>query len=150
MAARYVEISAEEFNSFATENHFTQIEYPRAREIVYAREAQAGHARILIFSSIHTGNGKGRDVGKDAIRVIVQAKIDNDIGWRVIHKGKRVHRVENWRKNLDTRIVEAIDHVHPDPCPECGHAMRLREGKFGWFYSCIMWPTTQCQGRARA
>jgi len=158
MAARYVEISAEEFESFAEENYFEQIEYPRAREIVYAREAQAGHARILIFSSIHIGNGKGRDVGKDAVRVIVQAKVDsNNVDtqtvnvssetWRVIWKSKRVHRVKNWRKNLESRIVDAIDYVHPDPCPECNNAMILREGKYGRFYSCIMWPKTGCRGR---
>lgn len=150
MTTRYIKINKADFDEFANINHFVRIEYNRAREIVYARVSSSHLARILIFSSIHISTSQGRDSGKDAIRVIVQIRDENEFGeamWRVVHKSRRVHRVKNWKANLMIRLVAAMDQVHCFPCPNCGSAMILRDGKYGPFYSCANWSTTQCRGR---
>ena len=92
------------------------------------------------------GAGAGRKVGKDAIRVVLLMRTQGPL--RPIFKTKRVHRVENWRENLRTRMNEAFEQIHEKPCPYCQAILVRRNGKHGTFYSCINWSTTSCQGKA--
>ncbi len=145
MGARYVHITEEEFDRFAHSKRFTRIDEPKANEIVYARVAKHGFARMLIYSTISTMGGGGRKVGSDAIRLVLQVLRDDEWGG-IGYKSKRVHRTKNWRNNLTDRMQTAADMIHKAPCPECGHAMIKRTGKHGDFYSCVMWPKTRCGG----
>lgn len=149
MTSHYVNITKEEFDTFAASQGFTTIQYKRSREVVYTREKNS--ARILIFSSISQSAGTGRSVGEDAIRVVVQGAMYEDghfDKWKSFWKSRRVHRTKNWRDNLNERLDHAFDQIDPEPCPICGSAIVRREGKHGAFYSCIMWPRTQCPGKA--
>ena len=57
---------------------------------------------VRVYSGIV--NGESRKVGRDAIRVCA-INLKTDKGWI---KSKRVHRVEGWRDNLKSRIVQVI------------------------------------------
>ena len=149
MAARYIHISEEEFDKFARSKSFLRTEDPNlyAQEIIYERRARHGMARMLIYSTISTFGGGGRKVGKDAIRLVLQVKRNEEwggVGW----KAKRVHRTKNWRANLTSRMHDAADMVHNDTCPLCGHAMIRRTGKHVDFFGCVMFSSTGCNGSA--
>lgn len=152
--ARYVQINEQEFRDFLEPKGFTVNESVPGNELVFEAEHDQGDAIIRIYSSVQRrgyGAGAGRKVGKDAIRVVLLARMPGNSSLttlKPIFKGKRVHRVENWRENLRTRMNEAFEHIHENPCPECGAILVRREGKYGSFYSCVMWPVTKCQGKA--
>jgi len=60
---------------------------------------------VRVYSSIAKATGVSRAVGGDAIRVCaVDLKLN-----RGMISAQRVHRVENWRENLRTRVLEVRD-----------------------------------------
>lgn len=146
MAARYTNITLDEFDSFMDEMKFERT-VVTGGEFVYERHFKRVKAKIRVYSSI-TVNGRARKRGGDAIRVV--AFYLNEERWIPTGKNKRVHRVERWRANLQDRIDEVRLDIHPDPCPLCNSPMLLREGKFGHFYSCSTWAKTKCKGRTTA
>jgi hypothetical protein len=146
MAARYVSITLKEFETFMNDMNYERVESQHG-EYVFDRKFQRVKAFVRVYSSI-SQSGHARKKGGDAIRVVVF--YDREGRWAPIKKQKRVHRVANWRANLESRIEEARLNVCADPCPRCDAPMLLREGKHGQFYSCSAWPTTGCKGSAQA
>jgi hypothetical protein len=146
MAARYVKIPEVSFDMFMRENLFVHINPDQAGEKVYAFMWNENAYALKVYSSIVPGGG-GRSVGEDAIRVVLFVK-SPDGGMRPTWKAKRVHRVKNWRENLQQRIDEGLERGCEDVenwrCPQCGSPFVLRDGKHGKFYSCSAWPITGC------
>ena len=148
MAGTYVDITLEDFDSLLVPLYFSRVEV-RGNEYVYERKFKDVEAKVEVYSSITRSgsrSGSSRSKGKDAIRVVV--KYLQNSKWIPIKKQRRVYRVRNWRHNLVQRIEEARLNIYPRPCPVCGAALILREGAFGEFYSCSMWPLTKCNGKA--
>jgi hypothetical protein len=154
MPARYVQITLEEFDEFMEGLFFERLDHRTLNysEYVYERQFLNVDAKIRIYSSISIYGEESRGKGRDAIRVVVLYKFPSEFRgpliWQAAKKQKRVHRVQNWRTNLDKRIEEARIIINVDPCSECGAPMILREGKYGLFYSCTTWP--QCNNTCKA
>lgn len=139
--ATYVDITKQEFDSFMDDNFFVCINPDQStKEFVYVLMWHDGEYTMKVYSSI-TERGTSRGKGKDAIRVVL---LVNDGGKnKPVWKGKRVHRVEGWRENLQERIDMglAIGCEGEDwQCENCGGHMLLREGKRGFFYGCENFP----------
>lgn len=135
---RYTRIEQEEFeqflNSFA---HFEQPEDTTAEEEVYDIPLPADDLVIRIFSTLQDGNG--RDCGSDAIRTTVYDKASDT----VIGGEKKTLRIETWRSNLRPKVEDLVanwrnyQHGH---CPDCGHRLAVRDGKYGEFLGCTDYP----------
>jgi len=111
--SRYVAISESEMADFMKALGFEELS-PEERgsfggrvvkERVY--EAPVGAGRIRVYSSVV--GLTTRDRGKDAIRVQYW------IGDQKIYSAKRVHRTQNWRKNLLRRTEEVRDLIESGP-----------------------------------
>lgn len=152
MAAHYVDISIEEFDSFIDEYWwgFKREDIPGTHEVCYSWYSNDNRLRILIYSSIPKSKGHSRKKGSDAIRVVVMRFDKERERYYPIATMRRVHRVEKWKENLNTRVKEASILVHETRCPYCGDILVLRQGMHGDFYSCYSWPKTGCQGKAKA
>jgi DNA-binding MarR family transcriptional regulator len=121
--SRYVQIDKSEMDAFMEAIGFhelsvrertpeSMVQRGRAvKEAVYESEPIGSDGgRIRIYSSVVGGaNGKGRDVGKDAIRVQYW------VGDQKITGSKRVHRTMNWRKNVLDRVEALRDSVATGP-----------------------------------
>jgi len=149
--ANYVHITEAQFDAFMRENLFLHINPDRAGEKVYAFMWNDGAYALKVYSSIVPGGG-GRKKGADAIRVVLMVRTPNEDGegthMRPTWKATRVHRVANWRENLQQRIDEGLkrgcEDVENWECPQCGSPFVLRDGRNGKFYSCSAWPITGC------
>jgi hypothetical protein len=108
--------------------------------LVYERPVNDGLS-VRVYSSITERLGGARDVGEDAIRVVVWA-VKNKV---LVASEKRVHRVRGWRTNLADRI--ARDEV---AACACGGYWVKRTGKYGESYVCSGYPvckrTTKLRG----
>jgi len=111
--ARYVAISESEMSDFMKAIGFTELSVEQrgsfglrpVKERVY--EAPVGPGRIRVYSSV-VGPAT-RDRGKDAIRVQYW------VGDQKVYGSKRVHRTQNWRKNLLQRTEEIRESVESGP-----------------------------------
>lgn len=155
MPAKYITIQAKDMIEFLEARAFQRIQLPGTQEIVFARSQKllqhddAGQlmwqlpVSIRVYTGIHL-SGQQRDKGKDAIRVSVWYKYDNEP--RMLGGDKRVHRVEGWRENLDERIHNWMRCIEPF-CPLCTAPMLLHKPKAGGkffhaFYGCIRYSKT--------
>jgi hypothetical protein len=95
-------------------------------ELLYGWTLPSGVA-IRVCSSVVPGYG-GRDVGKDAIRVLlVHAEANH-----VFYQTTRVHRTKNWRTNMHQRIREVYDMAKAMPrCELCRTPLHQAISKVG-------------------
>jgi len=77
-------------------------EYVFTRDIVTLPGVQ-----IKVYSSIPLHRMSSRACGQDAIRVCAIRKVDGV--WKGLVKTQRVHRTQNWRDNLLTRIQTVFE-----------------------------------------
>lgn len=151
MAATYVNVTQTDVEEYLGSQGFKQIHLPRTVELVYAKRVD--HRGEQLSLRVYTGidpSGSSRDVGKDAMRVALWHR-DGQGNLSKARTSKRVHRVQNWRKNLQARlddlsakallelIVRAARNAEK-PCEKCGGPMRIREGKTGVFLGCGNYP----------
>jgi len=133
--------------NFASEHpgKWYEISLPDTKEVVFAKvvRIQGLKLSLRIYTSI-TGE-VSRNKGEDAIRVVLAWKDEKDPTRtpRIVGKSKRVHRMENWRKHLTSRL-EQWESLAPPPCPSCQSPMVERKGKNSRFYGCICYP--HCKG----
>lgn len=85
------------------------------KELVYDLPLTAFPGVVVrVYTSIDRASGMSRPSGGDAIRVCaVDLSHRNDKGVKVgrgVIKTKRVHRTQNWTKNLTKRIVATVKH----------------------------------------
>jgi hypothetical protein len=107
MAAKFKPIKTEDMHNFLTAIGFTRINAitAQSRELVYGKIIKHGIC-LRVYTSL-VGE-QVRTVGADAIRLaVVKRQPDGSIIG--IGKAKRVHRVENWRANLLSRIMETTE-----------------------------------------
>lgn len=113
--ANFVDISLPEMDAFLfplrfrRNNNLTYRGRP-IKEIVYERTLPGKPNHIVrVYTTINRfgqQRGRGRKVGKDAIRV--QVLYQDDQGEVLLYQPKRVHRVANWKNNLQDRLDEII------------------------------------------
>ena len=113
--ANFVDISLPEMDAFLSplrfrrNNNLTYRGRP-IKEIVYERTLPGKPNHIVrVYTTINRfgqKRGRGRKVGKDAIRV--QVLYQDDQGEVLLYQPKRVHRVANWKTNLQNRLDEII------------------------------------------
>jgi hypothetical protein len=139
--ATYTHINPEEMHEFMNNNGFICINEDQAsQEFIYNLEWHDGEYLLKVFSSVTDGGG-ARDVGQDAIRVVLFVRHNGKYYPR--WKGSRVHRVGGWRDNLQSRINEGLARGCDGEdweCENCGGHMILRDGSRGLFYGCENFP----------
>lgn len=131
----YVRITESEMDEFLKPKGFRPLNVNGTKEKVYGKrvDRESIPLSLRVYSSIW--NGTARDKGSDAIRVEL-FKWDSDRGKPVhVGHGKRVHRIDTWRKNLGKRILD-IGSMFGPLCPNCGDMMVLRSGSNGKFWGC--------------
>jgi hypothetical protein len=147
--ANYHAVTKEEIEQYLLPQGFQEISLPNTRERVYAKRVDRVLQRgddilgvmplsLRVFSGIVGDSSRG--VGEDAIRVTVFWR-DADGQIKKASGSKRVHRVENWRHNLQDRI----DHYETTlgPVCSCGAPMIERKPKDKTkkpFYGCARYP----------
>lgn len=136
---RYYPISQSEFEQFLLRQKFVKV-IPDAitKELVYSKivgKCKYGPICLRIYSGINP-NGESRDIGKDAIRLCLFYKKDNE----VIKCGnfRKCLRVLTWKKNVQAAI-DAWQELY-EVC-DCGSPMILRENKTTkqQFWACCDW-----------
>jgi hypothetical protein len=143
MATNYYNISIEEMTAFLTPLGFLQIELnDGTTEAVFGKRVDQDNLPLSL--RIYTGiakSGESRDKGKDAIRVVLFGKFNDKPV--MLGGSKRVHRVENWQKNLKARIDGWLDYMPKHKCPKCQSPLLVRENKQkkSKFLGCANYPT---------
>lgn len=150
MVATYTMITEEQMTSFLEKRGFKPVPSENlpsnTRELVYGKIVGKDLC-LRIFTSIT--NEVSRDVGKDAIRCVLMYRFTNKEGKTIIRpvgKDRRVHRVEGWKKNLESRINNWEQSLGPS-CKKCQAPTVERQGKYGGFYGCVRFP--DCDGIIR-
>lgn len=131
----YTRITEKEMDSFLLSKGFRELDLDGTKEKVYGKRVDRNGIPLTfrVYSTIK--DGVARDKGNDAIRVEL-FKWDVDLGEAVhVGHGKRVHRIDTWRKNLKKRISDVESLIGP-ACPNCGDLMVLRSGENGKFWGC--------------
>jgi len=144
--AHFYNISLDEMREFLEAQGFAQIKLPRTTELVFAKRVDQDDLPLSL--RIYTGinpSGNSRAVGKDAIRVTLFMRTPE----KIIKLGgsKRVHRVLNWKKNLQDRLDSWLDFMPKHKCSKCGNPMVPRKGQFGNFLGCSQYP--ECKNTAK-
>jgi len=130
MASQYEVITLQDMNDVLLVRGFKRIDLPIG-EHVYEKVIDTCHIRI--YTSIDKRNGKSRDIGADAIRIVIV-----DSRGDFISGEKRINRSHNWQIRLNARIDNWSDGI--TWCDRCGNPMKLRKGKFGEFLGCAAYP----------
>ena len=134
----YVQITRGQMEAFlVVAERFKEVipDHP-CKEAVYDKEFGDQGCFVRVYSTIT--DGEGRDVGTDAIRVVVVSPG----GLVFLRPCKRVHRTKNWRRNMLDRInsVLAMNPQYEErPC-SCGGMLRTRAGRHGAFLGCSEYP----------
>lgn len=155
----YINITESAFRSkLEGEMGFSQTQIRGTAELVFERPIVLGGEdsgyTIRVYSSV--AGGSTRDVGEDAIRVLV---VNNETGRPVrLHGekkgskiGKRINRtapngiaeekrVATLLGRVRDRCAEFWALVRDNRCPKCGHVMAKRKGKHGEFKGCTNYP----------
>lgn len=135
MAAQYETITLTDMDAVLTVRGFKQDNSAPGYEYAYRKEMHKDGVMyyIRVFTSIDKGTNISRSVGSDAIRIVIY----NDKGYVVGHE-TRVNRSTGWAIRLNARIDKWIESVMW--CPQCGHPLRERTGKYGKFRGCTTFP----------
>jgi len=122
MSATYTPVTTREITELLkAEKGWRQVELPRVSERVYEyRLKRDPRIAIRVYSGIELHADQCRPCGADAIRVVaVNTQARRYMGeWvEAPARGKvaRVHRTQNWRKNLQKRITDLIVTFNPAP-----------------------------------
>ena len=92
---------------------------------------------IRIYSSIDKITSFSRDMGTDAIRLMIIKSND------YTHFGdqQKILRTTGWQKRVSSRILSLIEHVQSTFCAKCNSVMLIRSGVHGKFMGCSRYPT---------
>jgi len=131
----YIKIQADEFKTFMSRLGFAQVDVVGTKELVFDRKTVEPGVVTRIFSSVTEAQGGGRDVGKDAIRVVLFSERTG----RGIASVKKVYRVPGWRDRVINRIDTIRANLAPavalasKVCPLCKGPTVRREARKGGF-----------------
>ncbi len=135
----YVERTQEEFNELLVRRlEFHTQHLDGVGEVVYQRESRDGKYAVRVYSSIQRtpeGNGRTRDCGEDAIRVVM-VSVESGRPMKIMGEGrkskagKRINRTKGAMKNLERRVKQYLKLGTPFyRCSECGSVMAVRKNK---------------------
>lgn len=96
---------------------------------------------VHVYSSIEKGSEVGRDVGKDAIRVVTL--LPTPYGLKPVSKQIRTHRTPGWELRLEKKIQKCIDNIPQYTlCPECNCPLIVRKRRADdvKFFGCTNYP----------
>lgn len=152
----YVEITATEFDAFiaSLKTAPSYVSGNPTREKYYdwdLRRSQPDgvHLAVRVYTSIVPQDGRGRDVGRDAIRVCL-VRDQRTKRERIVWSHRRVHRTPDWQTRVKDRMIDAWRLVRGKQakcCPACGAPMvprHRKNDKNKWFWSCVRFPL--CKG----
>ena len=136
----YTEITLREFLDFLKYEKLTYSLTSTSRdtkEYIFDFPASPG-SFIRVFSSVDIRSKVSRDIGKDAIRLVLMNK-ELDIP---IAKGQKTLRMFNWKDHLSRKIKYFLDYVRyfERKCPTCGSILTIRKGTSGSFWGCSEYP----------
>lgn len=101
----YHEITREEFEANLEQfGDFHTVRVPNTKELVYEMPAGNDRYTVRAFSTLDTrgfGN-EARDVGNDAIRVVVWDAVRD----RPVRSATRTNRIKTWAKNFNRKVEE--------------------------------------------
>ena len=151
MPAEFTVISHEDMDGFLWGLGYEHTVHP-AYEYVYEKTIhryiyRTGGFRtvVRVYSSVDIRTEVTRDKGKDAIRVvpliIPGEHMREEHGMKEAYpfrKEKRVHRVKNWKANLEKRL-DAVEIIPIKKSP-AGWPMIVKNGRNGPFWSSLAWP----------
>lgn len=131
----YTNITKQEMDAVLLKQGFEVVNIPHVYEYVYVKHI--ANMQLRVFSSISLYDNHGRDVGKDAIRVVVLDTSNS----KVKYGEKRINRTQNWKINLQERLNNWKDIV-PEWCDWCGAPMlrRKRHVDDHPFWGCSRFP----------
>jgi len=132
--ATFVQIQEADIREFLEDQGFKEMALPGTKELVFGRVVEKDTC-LRVYTSVV--GGQGRRNGKDAIRVVVAIRSGDEV--KVVGADKRVHRVEGWRKNLQSRLDSWREQFGP-ACPKCGKPTVQRRSKRGLFWGCSDYP----------
>lgn len=148
--AEYIEIESWEMRDFLETQGYNPVSLPRTRELVYEKvitsEPLAWRTVVRVYTTVEAGKGRARDVGKDSIKVvpllILAEPIYKNRTEYPLGKNKRVHRVRNWKANLQSRLdaTEALPQIKSPPTSPQGYPMVIRKGNRGEFWASLGFP----------
>lgn len=154
MPPRFKYITEAEFDGWAHTNNFKIFDASsigvKTFEKCYYYEINE-KSRIIIFSSVDVRDDMSRALGEDAIRTYIYLRTDDIHGdsWFKYIELSRTYHTKGWRENLLERVKQAQNTINKTLCPKCNNPLILRMGKYGSFYSCVMWSRTRCEGKAK-
>ncbi len=136
--AQAVVITREEMAQFLSLQGFKLVQVPGTKELVYGKIV-GSNLCLRVYTSIEGESSRG--VGEDAIRTVLVTKVGDQV--KFVGVDKRVHRVENWATNLQSRIDGWREQLGPG-CPKCGCVTVRRTSRRGFFFGCVRYP--DCNG----
>lgn len=108
MPATYTPITLDEMRSLLQEGRGWKMLNDGHQEYIFARDiVTLPGVQIKVYSSVPLHGASARACGQDAIRVCAIRKVNNE--WKGLVKAQRVHRTQNWRDNLMTRIQTVFE-----------------------------------------
>jgi hypothetical protein len=141
--ATYTNVTLQEMTDFLGPQGFKAItvrdKHGRPNvETIFGKRVDTGGVQLTcrILSGIVGDNSRG--VGEDAIRVQLWSRKRKSEPPVRVTGSKRVHRVINWRNNLQDRIDKITKELKL--CPKCKAPMKIRDGRNGEFLGCTSYP----------
>lgn len=110
MPAVYTPLTLEEMrDTLKKERGWTEVSQgDNSNEYVFIRDLTTiPGAQIKVYSSVPLRRDSSRSCGEDAIRVCAIRLVEGK--WQGMVKSQRVHRTQNWRDNLMTRIQTVFE-----------------------------------------
>jgi helicase len=151
MPAKYVSIPLDEIRSFLADqsalHDLTEAPNEPTRDSEYAfnfvsKNGSGPKLGMRVYTSVSSRASEARGCGQDAIRVVIY---DARTG-KGLRKFPHVKRVENWRRNLASRIEDAVRILRSTkPCVKTGCDgvlfLRQRKSDKAEFYGCSNYPS---------
>lgn len=155
MAAKFCEVTIDDWKSLP----------PVFRRFVFGKEIALSipvHSEpqflieIVILTSIINGESSCRDVGQDAIRVLLIYTDADGNGKEIVLDKKNIHRAvgkNGSAKDIVNRALSAARELWKTVrvfkrCNLCGRPMVIKKGKIGPFYGCLGFTIVRCKGTA--
>ena len=135
----YVIVTRDRFEAEMDDMGFAHINIPGTLEMVFERDIPNSDFAVRIYSSIDPRHGVSREVGTDAIRVLLFNKVKD----RSLKIEKRVNRTGSEDKVL-ARVRNRARDVwawHTNNKCSCGGVMVQRKSASGSFLGCSNYPT---------
>jgi hypothetical protein len=139
MPAEYYNVTEQEMADFLEPQGFKRVAIPGTFELVWGKRVDQDGLQLTLRVFTGIVAGQSREKGEDAIRVALHWR--NETGKVIQVAGsKRVHRVKNWKDNLQKRLDFWLELMPKDRCAKCGAPMVPRAKGQSKFLGCGNFP----------